>query len=217
MTHQFTKLACLIAMTAVSAFATHANADEYSHIDRLAVKIRNNARRITRETVHYRHTREYAHMVSDANELYRLADHIHDVTHFEGNLRHLIMDLDQLDRMFHHLEGLFDQVEHNAAYGDGHVHGNTAHVKRLLNLIENDIHHMREDVNILRRRPVIIPPPACQTIYNHNRPIRLPYNGYGGRGHGGHGHGVHGGSHGRTAAGFGISIGRGNSRIQFNF
>lgn len=214
MTHQITKLASLIIMIAVTAVTSNANADEYAHIDRLAVKIRNSARRITKETIHYRHTPEYRHLVADSNTLYRLATHIHDVTHFEGNLTHLANDLDQLDRTFHHLERVFDRVEHAAAFGNGHVHGRTAHVKRLLNSIEDNIHHIREDVEILRRRLIIVKPPCA----------RVPYGGcgYGGQRNSGYrGYGNNGydrtGSPGHGGYGFGFSIGGGNSRIQFQF
>lgn len=227
MTHSITKLTSLFTLLVLTAATTQANADEYRHIDRLAVKIQNTSRQLLRETIHYRHTAEYRHMVADANELYRAAKHIHDVTHFEGNLTHLQIDLNKLDRSFHHVEEVFDRVEHDAAYGNGHVHGNTAHVKRLLKTIEDNIHHIQEDVASLRRRPIVTTP-IYRPVYNPAP--RSPYGGYGGYGHGrnsghgygngrssGHGYGGYGSNSRYGGSGFGFSIGGGSSRISFNF
>ena len=104
------------------------------------------------------------------------------MTHFEGRLAHLESDLRELDRKFHHLESVFDRVEHNARFsGGGHIHGNTAHVKRLLESIEDSIHHMRSDVADLRRRTSFHRDEDC---YHHTRPVyRNYYGSYGSRSH----------------------------------
>lgn len=211
----------LIAMTAVTATA---NADD--HIDRMAVRIQKKARTLLKETVHYRHTPSYRRLFAETNSLYRLATHIHDVTHFEGNLVHLQADLRDMDAAFHNLEGLFDAIEHSAAYGAGHIHGNTAHVKRTLNSIERDIHHIRDDVAQLQR--VVCRPTYERPSYTRpNRPAVYgtpvyPTRGSGYHGGGGNGRnygGVHGrghGNHGRSS-GVGFSIGGGSTRIEFRF
>lgn len=211
----------LFTLLVMSAFAAQGNADEYRHIDQLAVKIQRTAKRLVKETVHYRHTREYRHLVADTNEIYRLASHIHEVTHFEGNLTHLQNDMNGLDRQFHHLEGVFDRIEHNAAYGSGHVHGNTAHVKRLLNSIEESIHHMTIDLQEIRNRTIVARPVYIQPV------LRPVYGGgYGGHGssgygyggsHHGNGHGGYGGGHGSHGSGFSFSIGGGSSRFNIRF
>ncbi|MDB4539811.1 hypothetical protein N9231_05265 [Saprospiraceae bacterium] len=146
----------------------------------------------------------------------RLAAHMHETAHHHGSLKHLAKDLAELDSSFHHFESTFARVEHNAAYGHGHVHGNTAHVRRLMRSIENDIHHLREDVNTLRR-----------PVYVHPRPIRY-YNSsnYGTYGHpnrygNSYGHNYrnyyrnnYGHSYGH---GSGITLGGGNSQLTFRF
>jgi uncharacterized membrane protein YgcG len=216
MTHSIKTITSLFTLLVMSAFTTQVNADEYHHIDQLAVKIQRTAKRLLRETVHYRHTAEYGHMVADANEIYRLATHVHKVTHFEGNLNHLQNDVDELDRQFHHLNGVFDRIEHNAAYGSGHVHGNTAHVKRLLDSIEDSIHHMTDDLQEIRKRTIVARP-----VYT--RPVLRPvYGGVGahgssGYGHGGRSYGGYGGGHGSHNSGFGFSFGGGSSRINIRF
>lgn len=214
MTQTFTKLALLITTFALTWSPGDTQADIYQHIDSLAIKIRNNARQITRETVHYRHTPEYAVMVADSKRLYRLAQHIHDVTHFEGNLVHLTNDLNQLGHAFRHLENLFDRVERNAALGIGHIHCNTAHVRRLLDCIDDDIHQMRRDVAKLRRLVA-----RSQAYYSPRPPTRLPYNGAGidtrGCGYGGRNR-VAPNSPGRSQFGFSIG-GRNGGALHFRF
>lgn len=205
MARLFTQSNFLFSILFVSAFTVQSNADEYGHIDRLAVRIQNKARLLASETTHYRHTAEYHHLVSDTQEIARLARHIHDVTHFEGNLNHLVSDMSELDQKFHHLEDVFDRIEHDAAYGDGHVHGNTSHVKRLLNSIEDAIHHIQEDIETLQHRVIVY------------RPV---YSGHGHGGHGSHGYEGHG-SYGRggyyRGRGIGFTIGGGSSRIHIRF
>lgn len=216
MTHSIKTFASLFTLLVMSAFTTQVHADEYHHIDRLAVKIQRTTQRLQRETVHYRHTPEYRHLVADTNELFRIATHVHEVTHFEGNLTHLQNDVDKLDRQFHHLEGVFDRIEHNAAYGSGHVHGNTAHVKRLLDLIENSIHHMVNDLEEIRKRTIVARPVCTLTPRN---PVYRGAGVYGssGYGHGGRSYGGYGGGQGSHNSGFGFSFGGGSSRINIRF
>ena len=84
------KLTLTLTMIAgLGALTPQASADIYDHIDNLAVRIQRKARQLTQETVHYRHTPRYRQLVAETEGLYRAASHIHDVTHFEGNLYHL--------------------------------------------------------------------------------------------------------------------------------
>jgi hypothetical protein len=228
MTLSTKNLTSIFTLLVITAFTAQVNADEYHHIDQLARKIQRQTKQLKNEVRHYRHTPEYDHLVHDTNEIYRLASHIHDVTHFEGNLVHLEADLRDLDREFHHLERAFDRVEHNAAYGYGRVSGNTKHVKRLLESIEDSIHHISLDVQTLRTpvvvsRPVYTRPVYTRPVYTSPvyRPVytepscnrsanRPPSRGHGSRGHG---HQDRYGSRG----GSGFAIGGGSSKIHFRF
>lgn len=165
MTRSTTKLATLftvavVALTValtISLTASQAQADVYNQIDRRAQKIQRKTKTLLAETIHYRSTPQYLKLVQCTNELNRLATHIHEVTHFEGNLVRLRADLKALDAEFHSLEGLFDQVEESAAYGHGQIEGNTRHVKVLLNCIEDCIHDIQDCVETLVPPPVICP------------------------------------------------------------
>jgi hypothetical protein len=96
----------------------------------------------------------------------------------------------------------------------------------LLNTIADDIHHMQEDLVILRRRPVVIAPPVRRPVYTP--PVFVPETGCGyggnvaprGRGQvpGRYGNsGFRFDTAGPQGNGFGISIGRGNSGVHFQF
>ncbi|TWU14982.1 hypothetical protein Pla52o_55190 [Novipirellula galeiformis] len=201
----------------IVAFSTSASADTYHHVDQLALQIDRQAKQILSESRHYRHTPEYSHLVADAREMSELADHMHEVAHHRGSLAHLESDLAKLDAQFHHLESLIDQIERRSARGRGHIHGNTAHVKRLLHSIEDNIHHLQADLRSLRTPRYSVQP------YTSARPvIGTPYwSGYGARPHSsgfGHARGHHdqhaGEHHGRSR---GITIGGGSSRFTIRF
>ncbi|TWU04223.1 hypothetical protein [Stieleria varia] len=199
-----------------ATLATPSFADTYHHIDEVAVTIERQARLIVEETRHYIHTPEYRHLVSDAQDMCRLASHMHEVAHHHGSLAHLESDLRQLDAEFHHLEGLFDRIEIRAAHGQGHIHGGTGHVRSLLDSIEDNIHHLQDDVRSLRNphfvaRPVIVPQPI---VYPRHRSTTID------RFHDSHDHGHgHQGyrSHHSGSFGRGITIGGGSSRFTIRF
>ncbi|MGB7323551.1 MAG: hypothetical protein WBD31_01680 [Rubripirellula sp.] len=213
-----TLLKCTIASLAlIFATATQtAMANTYHHIDQLALKIERESKQLVYETRHYRHTPEYGHLVSDAREMASLAHHLHDVAHSEGESFHLESDLAQLDAKFHHLESLIDTIEHRAAYGDGHIHGGTSHVKRLLNSIEDSIHHLQDDLRSLRlachQSPVVVRRPtyAPSSYYRHSphtapAPIVVPRH---------LDHSDHGRSSSRRTT---RTISLGNGRFTFSF
>lgn len=234
MTRQFTNLftvaRMLIAMIGTGFGPATADANVYSHIDRLAVRIDNRAEQIVRETRHYVRTPEYAYLVADAQAMCRLASHIHEVSHFEGNLFHLQSDVAELDAQFHHLDSLITSIEHNAAYGSGQLSGCTKRMRRLLNLIETDIHHMQSDLNsLLRPVPVVVSRPAFvpQPVYVRPvpvnvapRPCRQPAvhrgSGFGSPGYGAPGFGG-AGLRGFDQGGINFSMGGGRSQMTFRF
>ena len=222
--------ACLAFLLVTFAIAGTSNADTYDHIDRMAIDIQRKARLLMRETVHYRNTPNYRQLLVETNKLYQLASHIHNVTHFAGQLRHLESDLRDLNRCFQRLERLFDATEYQAQYGHGRVRGCTAHVKQLLNAVEDCILNMQDDVATLRRlvrhnyrqRPTfqnVIPPAytvpptfsAYQRLgYTTNR-VGFPTNSCPSS------RNSLNQRYSRSANGIGFSIGGGNSRIDFRF
>jgi hypothetical protein len=151
----FTRTVLTVALAAF-ALPAAAQADTYSHIDGLALRLQKNTRLLDREfSTHYRHTAGYRHLRSDSVEMARAAGRLHEVAHEHGSLSHLQSDLRQIDRLFHHLEDLVNQIEHEADFDDhhgrfggygGHIHGDTSDVRRLMNSIEDAIHHLQSDL-----------------------------------------------------------------------
>ena len=186
-----------LAALALAVLAGSANAADYRHLDRIALRITKNTEALFREfRYHYRHTSEYRHLISDARELRSHALHIHDVAHHRGSLCHLARDVRDMDRLFHHLENVVERVERSShcEYHSGHIHGNTSHVARLMHAIEDDLHHLGEDVEGVAiaarysppirtyRAPAPIPSrhmvPALPSRYHHvygSKSIRTPF------------------------------------------
>ncbi len=197
-----TTLAALIAAFGLTITANNANAAPGDHIDRLALKLQGQARGLMTEIrLHFRHTSQYGHLISDSARIYGKAAHIHRVAHISGSPTHLRRDLAELDRLFHHLEGLVANVQVHASHGHGgHLHGRTGHVNRLIAEMENTLHHMRRDMAFVSpaphcgHGPVPVPVPAPAPFsghcgHGHVSFHPVPGHGYGGfhpaPGHGG--------------------------------
>ena len=209
---------------AITSLSTSAFADTYRHIDQLALSIERQSKQLVSEVRHYRHTSVYRHLVEDARDMARLADHLHDVAHHHGSLAHLESDLRQLDAKFHHLESVFRYAQREASHGHGHIHGEVCHVSRLLRSIEEDIHHLQDDIRSLRRpvcttNPVVVNRPPIFTS-PYTSPFSSRWSGYSARPQSS-GFGI-GGLHGGNFYGYGsrsrgITIGGGSSRITIGF
>ncbi|QEG25211.1 hypothetical protein [Mariniblastus fucicola] len=226
-----TSIKSILAFALLVGVASQANADIWDHIDQQAVDIERTAKRLRGEVDHYRHTRYYGQLIGATARLKGQAIHVHNIAHHSHNAIALKHAVKELDRAFHDTEELFDRVEHNAAYGDGHIRGNTSHVKQMLNGVESCIHHLQDDVRRLARiqttrtHQTYRPAPH---VYSHrevyNRPVqtRPVYSGGYGYDHGRHdrGHRVghdRGHSRHRNDGGVAFSIGGGSSRITFRF
>ncbi len=180
----------LMSALMVTVLASSVQADTYQHVESVARKVARKSRALAGAVNHYRHTPEYIQLIEDTQQMAATAEHIVHWADLRGELNHLVADINELDRLYHHAERLFNRVEAAAAGGHGHVHGNTAYVRRLLDDIADAIHHLQEDAQILRATahghhgghyipyepPIITPAPRCGTGGGYDRP-------YGGRGY----------------------------------
>lgn len=141
-----------IAMLVVGLCSTsQATADTQRHLNQLATSIERQANALIGESRHYRNTPSYRAIVRESIKMRDAARHVRVTTFCTRTFRELEQDLRILDACFHNLETIFDGAEFDASRGVGYVRGNTRHVKRMLNRIEDDIDFMRDDVRILRR------------------------------------------------------------------
>lgn len=196
MTRRYKQLLTLVMFFVLGTVASVTLADDYHHIDNLALSIQRQTRQLARESYRFRHASQYRHLVQDLSKMQRLAQHIHEVAHHSGNVWHLRSDLAEFDSVLHHVQGLFHQIENAADFGHGHIHGSTRTACRLLHAIEDSTHHIKADVDRLSR--------------GHQRH---------------YGHGSYGASnayHGRSIGLGGFSLNRNgmviqNGRLGFNF
>lgn len=157
-----------VVLASLGMFASRADARD-PHIDEVAYAVRNDAALICREVrYHFRGSAHYEHLYSDAYEMYQLADHIHDVAHEGGDLRHIRADVEHLDELFHHLEELVDEVTDGGVRyfdqgGQGwhgirrpHSSYHVTRLKRLVSSLEENLHHLQEDVDSVLG-PAVVP------------------------------------------------------------
>lgn len=242
MARQISRIVILTICTLMGLAAAQAMANDYQHINQLARKIHHKSRILLNETRHYRSTPNYVRLVRDVAELDQASCHLRDIARNEGDLDHMAADIAKMDCAFHHIEELFDATELSASYGNGFIKGHTAHVKRLLNSIEDAIHHIGEDIEQLRSiTPIAVSShnanPFYPNLYQRSavtrvETYRLPSNSfhYGSRGH--RGYSPYGGSTLHRGYGYndlrlndhrnnnhagGFSFGGGSSRMTFRF
>ena len=186
MTRLTKSILVVVAMATASLSAEQASAqDFYQHVDDVALNVQRLAETLQAETRHYVHTPGYAQMVYSTNELRRRATLIHQLAHSHGCQHSMAAHLRILDAQFHRIEGLFDHVEFEASHGHGHVHGSTAHVKTVLNSLEDEIHHLSDDIasltaSLVYRPRVYRPSYNPSGWYQNDCPYSRSRRGHGG-------------------------------------
>ena len=163
----------LLLSTIALFTASTASAVDYRHIDRLALEVADQMNQLTREfSEHYVHTAQYQHLISDARDAARLADHIHELAHHRGCLYEIRSDLSRLDREFHHIEEVLAELNYLVRIGQGgHIHGDTRHVFYLMHELEENLHHLREDVGSNRRYSNHGGHDSHTQVYRPTRPV----------------------------------------------
>lgn len=140
--------AAMTCVTLATLAGGAASADTFHHIDQLAMQLQGQASHLVHELhVHYRNSPYYRHLDQDAHQMEELAKHIHDVVHHGRSLSHLRHDIEALDRLYHHMEGMVARMRG----------WDLRHIRQAMNRIGDTLHHLRDDVNELSRvhhRPV---------------------------------------------------------------
>ena len=166
----------ILGLLSANAFGQHADCHvQYQHIDSLACEIEEATKALKKEAIHYKHTDCYREIKRSTRKLARHAKKVHRLVRREADICDVEEVVNELDATFHCVSDLFDRAEIEAAYGNGHIHGNTAHVKQSLICIENAIHHMAGDIATIRQmqRVVLVPQRApYQSL--HHRPAFVP-------------------------------------------
>ena len=175
MTRPIPRIFVLTTCLLMGVFAAQAFGNEYNRINSLARKIHNKSEILLKETKHYRSTPNYPLMVREVAELDQLACHLRDIAKNEGDLDHLAYDIAEIDAKFFYIENLFDKTELCAnTYGRGFIKGHTAHVKRLLDSIEDAIHRIGKGIDNIRAatQPLVQPTVVASPLKRYDgRPI----------------------------------------------
>ena len=134
------------------------------HLDTLADRLRREANTVCWEMYHnYQHEREYKTTYREMYDILEDAHHIHDLVHDDArrgtnNEDHVVEDLHNLDRLFHHVE---EDIERWTSRNRYHRHDLSEKMERL----EVTLHHLMEDYGVRSKRPAPKPngptkPPA---------------------------------------------------------
>ena len=219
MTHS---IIATLALGFAATLAAPANGNDYRRIDDLAREIVRCTSKLTREVHHYRHTPQFQHLRDDTREMRRLARRIRTLTNRWGNLNQIAATINDLDHVYHHIQGVLNRVERCAANGVGHVRGNTRHVRVLLNIIADKIHLMRVDIRTLRRIARRGPPHRvnCATGFGHGSGGFGPYGNWRGSDQGFAGFDSRFQSRHRPSAAFdrpGLAYGNANYGFRINY
>ena len=143
------KMKCTLIPAAIGAAiilnstSGNAGAAYCSGFSSYAHRISNIAQELSHEfSIHYRHLDDYRHLRSDISQVVSEARHIDRLSHNGySSLCHIMTDLEDLDRLAHHMHGIVDRAERS--HWRGHTHGNTRHVHHLLDSLNGNIHSMQ--------------------------------------------------------------------------
>lgn len=144
----------VVALVAAGIFGGFADgqpaqAQSLQHIDRLAMKMQQEARGVLREVRHHlRNTPQYRHLYNDVSQMYQLTAHIHELVHDGASLQHMRADVSRLDELFHHVEELLDTVQRSRLVSQEDLQ----HVRAALNEMGETLHHLQDDLKRVRDR-----------------------------------------------------------------
>lgn len=160
------KLTMTALTLSVAALTGESRAADPHTVDELAFALMRQTAAATREVrFGFRNAPQYKHLYQDVYDMYRAADHIHDVAHVAGNQRHILKDVEQLDELVHHVQELIDEMSGPAVghsrhyqYHYGHRPSSQYHMRRLNHLMHDiveTVHELQDVVGYSRpTRPV---------------------------------------------------------------
>ncbi len=123
------RLAVITAtLVTTSSIATgNAQAVDDVHVDNLAYSLKVQTVRISRELrYHFRCAPQFRHLYQDVCDMYTIADRIHRNTRYALIRPHatstwcLASDVAELDRLFHHVQELVDEMKQTQIHLSGH-------------------------------------------------------------------------------------------------
>ncbi len=171
-----------------SGILTNAASAADPHLDDLAFSLRQQAALACQEVRYgFQRSPTFPHLYKDFYNLYSLAEHVHDVAHNSGDLRHLKDDADEIDASFHHAQEMLAQfgaarpvpVRHGCICQTPAPAGVSGfHLRRLQVLVgqmETTIHHLQEDLDA-EIGPSGVAPPLPPSQVSPGVPALSPSN-----------------------------------------
>ena len=159
-----TAITPIVAVTALLLSTGNSEARGQNNIVRLAHSLQTMSKDIKNEIqTHYRSSRQYRHLMADANDLIKQANHIDGLSHDpRTSYQHIKTDLAKIDKLSHHLHGLVDRV-------DGSCSARVPHIHRKLAMLDNTVHAMQRAIIVYAQ-----PQTGCAPtgISHYEQPVR---------------------------------------------
>lgn len=157
----------------------------WDHVDELAVRLAKLSQDLHDEIhVHLEGHPYFRHMDGHAEEIEELSEHIHDLAHDGGNIRHLREDVVKLDSEVHHADELITKIAQRGVRRE-HFHGGIRVTRSIVDEMLDILHHLEDDLVAMdpTYRRAGYRDYDVQDIHDHRRPSeqfhdRYPSSGY---------------------------------------
>lgn len=145
----------------------------YSHVDELALDVMRSANAVCWEMYrNYRYEPGYRQTYREAYEMLKTAEYIHELVHHHGRRSRVAHEIEELDKLFHHLEQDIQNWRRPRYYDPHHdFHGGGLDAK--MEILETSLHHLMDDAGY-KPNNTIAPRPEGGPDYGQAPPT----NGY---------------------------------------
>ncbi|HBN76951.1 MAG TPA: hypothetical protein DD473_14260 [Planctomycetaceae bacterium] len=155
----------------------------WDHVDELAVDLANLAQDLHDEVhVHLEGHQYFRHIDGHAEKIEELSEHIHDLAHEGGNIRHLREDVIELDEEVHHADGVITDIARKGVRARD-FDGGVRQTRRIVDAMIAILHHLEEDLTEMdpSYRNARYRPDIDDHLHNHRRPSEDYHDRYPGR------------------------------------
>lgn len=144
----------------------------WDHVDELAVDLAQLARDLHDEVhVHLEGHQYFRHIDKHADKIEEFSEHIHELAHEGGNIKHLREDVIELDEEVHHADEVITQIARKGVRARD-FEGGVRQTRRIVDAMIAILHHLEDDLTEMdpSYRNARYRPDVDDHLHNHRRP-----------------------------------------------